>query len=162
MMLLRNILVTIAILLGFVLMLAGCSGRAELFPNSDVALRKTSTQFAADAARRFPYKLEAPRAGEAQARAQVGYVLDVLEGENLLLFERFAEFLEHQQVHDGKDHYRNRCDAGRASDRDDYPCRTAAPEDAEENRQKPCEHDHHAVADAECPHQKSCPLRQRR
>ena len=61
----------------------GCSGRPELFPNSDSLLRKTSTEFAADAARRFPYKLDAPRAGEAEARAQVGYVLDVLEIENL-------------------------------------------------------------------------------
>jgi acyl-CoA thioester hydrolase len=37
-------------------------------PAADPALRKTSTQFAADAARRFPYKADAPTAVEAQAR----------------------------------------------------------------------------------------------
>ena len=63
--------------------LVGCSGRAELFPNSDTMLRKPSTAFAADAAKRFPYKIDAPRAGMAQARAQVGYALDVLEITNL-------------------------------------------------------------------------------
>jgi hypothetical protein len=63
--------------------LVGCSGRAELFPNSDNLLRKPSTAFAADAAKRFPYKIDAPRAGEAPARAQVGYALDVLEITNL-------------------------------------------------------------------------------
>jgi hypothetical protein len=63
--------------------LMGCSGRPELFPNSDSLLRKPSTAFAADAAKRFPYKLDAPRAGSADARAQIGYALDVLEIENL-------------------------------------------------------------------------------
>src|SRR3954452_13025215 len=66
-----------------ILLLVGCSGRPQILPNSDESLRKTSTEFAADAARRFPYKLDAPRAGDADARAQVGYVLDVLEIENL-------------------------------------------------------------------------------
>lgn len=61
----------------------GCSGRPQLFPNSDPALNKPSTAFAADAGRRFPYKLDAPRAGFAEARAQVGYSLDVLELVNL-------------------------------------------------------------------------------
>jgi len=46
-------------------------------------LRKPSTAFAADSAKRFPYKLDAPRAGSAKARAQVGYALDVLEVVNL-------------------------------------------------------------------------------
>jgi hypothetical protein len=66
----------IAILLA---VLTGCLGRPQLFPNSDKNLQKTSTAFAADAAKRFPYKLDAPRAGEAQARAQVGYMSDVFE-----------------------------------------------------------------------------------
>src|SRR5262249_19656533 len=55
----------------------------QLLPNSDKALDKASTEFAADAARRFPYKIDAPRAGEAEARAQVGYMSDVIEIENL-------------------------------------------------------------------------------
>src|SRR5438105_13363165 len=79
---LGTILIALVILLGMMLVIVGCSGRPEIFPNSDNLLNKTSTQFAADAARRFPYKLDAARAGEADARAQVGYVLDVLEIEN--------------------------------------------------------------------------------
>jgi hypothetical protein len=81
----RSILIPIAIVILAVVAasLVGCSGRAELFPNSDVSLRKPSTAFASDAAKRFPYKLDAPRAGQAEARAQVGYQLDVLEIVNL-------------------------------------------------------------------------------
>ncbi len=63
--------------------LAGCSGRPQLFPNSDKALQKTSTEFAADASRRFPYKLDVPRGGSASARAQVAYWTDVIEISNL-------------------------------------------------------------------------------
>ena len=61
----------------------GCSGRPSMLPNSDRSLRKSSAQFSADAARRFPYKSDAPRAGQAVARAQVGYTLNQLEVVNL-------------------------------------------------------------------------------
>jgi hypothetical protein len=64
-------------------LLAGCAGRAEIFPNSEHALRKTAAEFAADAAKRFPYKADAPRGGDANARAQVGYSVNKLEIENL-------------------------------------------------------------------------------
>src|SRR3954447_14119772 len=63
--------------------LVGCAGRAEIFPNSEKALRKTAAEFAADAAKRFPYKADAPRGGIATGRAQVGYSLNKLEIENL-------------------------------------------------------------------------------
>ena len=81
----RSIVVPVAMLVLAVIAanLVGCSGRAELFPNSDETLRKPSTAFAADAAKRFPYKFEAPRAGQAEARAQVGYQIDWLEIVNL-------------------------------------------------------------------------------
>ena len=49
---------------------AGCAGRPSLLPNSDESLRKTSAQFAADAAKRHPYKGEAPRGGDALATVQ--------------------------------------------------------------------------------------------
>lgn len=65
------------------LTMVGCSGRPEIFPNSDGSLNKTSTQFAADAARRFPYKLDAARGGAAESRAEVGYPLDTLDVVNL-------------------------------------------------------------------------------
>lgn len=67
------------VLIGCGLLLAGCAGRAQLWPNSDPALRRTSTQFAADAAKRFPYKADAPRGGTAIGRAQVGYTLNKIE-----------------------------------------------------------------------------------
>ena len=66
-----------------VAVLAGCSGRPSLIPNPDKSLRKTSSQFAADAAKRHPYKKDAPRGGEAVARAQVGYTLNQLDVVNL-------------------------------------------------------------------------------
>jgi hypothetical protein len=62
---------------------AGCAGRPSLLPNSDPALRKTSTQFAADAAARHPYKADAPRGGEIPSRAAVGYTLNQLDVINL-------------------------------------------------------------------------------
>ena len=62
---------------------AGCSGRPSMLPNKDKSLRKSSAAFAADAAKRFPYKSDAPRAGQAVARAQVGYSLNQLEVVNL-------------------------------------------------------------------------------
>ena len=59
--------------------LTGCAGRPSLFPNSDPALRKTSAQFAADAARRHPYKADAPRGGAADGRAEVDPVFAKLQ-----------------------------------------------------------------------------------
>lgn len=56
--------------------LAGCAGRAELIPNGDPSLRKTAAEFAADSAKRFPYKANAAQGGEADARAEIEYVLD--------------------------------------------------------------------------------------
>lgn len=67
------------LLLVALLLVAGCSGRPTVLPNPDPALRKSSAEFAADAAKRFPYPADAERAGRARARAQVGYALDVLE-----------------------------------------------------------------------------------
>jgi hypothetical protein len=61
----------------------GCAGRPELIPNPDPSLRKTAAQLAADAAMRHPYKADAERAGDAVARAQVGYSLNRIEMVNL-------------------------------------------------------------------------------
>jgi hypothetical protein len=72
-----------AALIATVLALAGCSGRPALIPNPDKNLRRASAQFAADAAVRHPYKSDAPRAGEAIARSQVGYTLDRIDLVNL-------------------------------------------------------------------------------
>ena len=71
------------LLVACVSLLAGCAGRAEIFPNSEKALRKTAAEFAADAAKRFPYKADAPQGGVAVGRAQVGYSVNKLEIENL-------------------------------------------------------------------------------
>jgi hypothetical protein len=67
------------------LYVSGCISDAKpsLLPNPDPALNKTSAQFAADAAKRHPYKPDVPRGGEAVARAQVGYWINRLEVINL-------------------------------------------------------------------------------
>jgi hypothetical protein len=54
----------------------GCSQRAWWTPPEDPALRKKTHEFKADAAKRFPYKAGAPRGGQADARAEVGYDLN--------------------------------------------------------------------------------------
>ncbi len=75
-------LLSTALVLSMTAVLAGCAGRAELIPNKDPALRKTAAEFAADAAKRHPYKADAPRGGQAAARAQAGYFLDRLDVAN--------------------------------------------------------------------------------
>jgi hypothetical protein len=60
-------LITAAIGMG---LLGGCAGRPSLLPNSDPNLRRTSAQFAADAAKRHPFKADAPSGGDALANAQ--------------------------------------------------------------------------------------------
>jgi len=61
----------------------GCAGRPSIIPSMDKNLRRSSAQFAADAAVRHPYKSDAPRGGEAIARAQVGYTLNHIDIVNL-------------------------------------------------------------------------------
>lgn len=56
---------------------AGCNTPTVL-PNSDPNLRKTSTQFAADAAKRHPFKADAPRGGEALATATYNLTFSTL------------------------------------------------------------------------------------
>jgi hypothetical protein len=62
--------------------ITGCSGRPSLFPNPDPQLRKSSAEFAADSAKRFPYHADAPRS-KMTSRAQVGYTANALEVVNL-------------------------------------------------------------------------------
>jgi hypothetical protein len=63
--------------LAALMLVVGCdtTGRPVFLRNPDPALQKTATQFAADAATRFPYKAGAPRgdAKAAPARAEVHY-----------------------------------------------------------------------------------------
>jgi hypothetical protein len=61
---------------------AGCSSQPGLFPNSDPRLRKTSTQFAADAARRH-YEADAPTSQPTYAQAQIDYQTKTISLENL-------------------------------------------------------------------------------
>jgi hypothetical protein len=77
----KNSIVSLTLISAAVAMV-GCAGRASLIPNKDEALRKTSTQFAADAAKRA-YKTDAPHGGEAPARAEVDYTLKELRIGNL-------------------------------------------------------------------------------
>ena len=87
----------------------GCSGRPSLLPNSDPALRKTSAQFAADAAKRHPFKEDLPEGGPAKGRAQVGYGLDTVEVVNqsdedwnnveIWINRRYVVFVPHIEAH---------------------------------------------------------------
>jgi hypothetical protein len=79
----KNVRAMSLVMLGLIMGLAGCNGRPTLFPNSSPDLQKTSTQFAADAAKRFPYKSSVPRAGEAAARAEADYGLNCINVVNL-------------------------------------------------------------------------------
>ena len=63
--------------------LSGCADKPTILPPSDKSLRKTNAQFAADAAKRHPYKSEAPQGGLADARAEVDYGLNELSIVNL-------------------------------------------------------------------------------
>jgi hypothetical protein len=62
---------------------AGCTQKPPRLLTNDPSLRKPSVELAADAVKRSPFKADAPRGGEAVARAQVGYSLNVLEITNL-------------------------------------------------------------------------------
>jgi len=74
---LKTTLLTTAVLaLG---VLAGCQGRTDLFPNSDKNLQKTSTEFAADAAKRFPFPESAPSGGNADGRVVVDLMLNRIQ-----------------------------------------------------------------------------------
>lgn len=69
--------------LSLLLAAGGCSGRPSLLPNTDPKLRKTSAQFAADAAKRHPFNTALPGGGAARGRAQVGYGMDRVQVVNL-------------------------------------------------------------------------------
>lgn len=62
---------------------AGCTQRPPPFITNDKSLRRPSTELAADAVKRFPYKADAERGGDAVARAQVGNTANWLEVVNL-------------------------------------------------------------------------------
>ena len=57
----------------------GCSDRPTIFDNPDPNLRLSSSELRGDAISRFPYKQEAPKAREIQARAQVAYQINRME-----------------------------------------------------------------------------------
>jgi hypothetical protein len=67
-----------------ILAIPGCTGDGwpTIIPNSDSSLRKTSTQFAADAAKRS-YEVNAPRSHDAIARAQYNVMERQFELANL-------------------------------------------------------------------------------
>jgi len=57
----------------------GCADRPTIFDNPDPNLRRSSSELRGDAIMRFPYKQEAPKDREIQARAQVAYALNRME-----------------------------------------------------------------------------------
>ena len=59
--------------------ISSCSDRPTIFNNPDPNLRLSSSELRGDVIMRFPYKQEAPKAKEIQARAQVAYALNRME-----------------------------------------------------------------------------------
>lgn len=58
--------------------LAGCRDRAVMMPTSDPSLNKSAATFATEAAKRFPYPVDAQRGGELRARAEIGHMWNVI------------------------------------------------------------------------------------
>ena len=69
----------LAITLSAAILAAGCAGRPSLIPNSDPGLRRTSAEFAADAAKRHPFKGDLPSGGEALGRGSVDYTFKTVQ-----------------------------------------------------------------------------------
>lgn len=74
----KHALISLAVLIA-----AGCQRNAVIYPNNDPTLNKTATQFAAEAARAFPYPFDAPKGGRLAARAEIGYALNQITLVNL-------------------------------------------------------------------------------
>src|SRR3954462_3276314 len=57
----------------------GCSDRPTIFDNPDPNLRLSSSELRGDALARFPYRAEAPKSSEINARAQVAYAINRMD-----------------------------------------------------------------------------------
>src|SRR6516225_5879004 len=68
----RRLTIYLATLLSAAAIIGGCTQPPAFLPNSDPAMRKTSAQFAADAAHRH-YESDAPKGGEANGSIDVDY-----------------------------------------------------------------------------------------
>lgn len=68
----------VAALVALAALLTGCT-RPTFFSNPDPNLNLSKSELKQDAAARFPYKMDAPRAIEPKAAATVGYSLNRLE-----------------------------------------------------------------------------------
>jgi hypothetical protein len=79
---LLSLIGSVALFTAAALSVVGCNGQPSLLPNSDTSLRKESTAFAADAARR-QYPAQAPRVANAPFRAEVGYMLKQFDVANI-------------------------------------------------------------------------------
>lgn len=75
----RAISATTLAIIAMTAALGGCAGRPSLLPNSDPSLRRTSAQFAADAAKRHPFKADAPSGGQAPVTAQYDLTFATLQ-----------------------------------------------------------------------------------
>ena len=79
-----SIFIVCLFVLALALAAGGCNKTPPaLYPNPDKSLRKSAGAFQRDAASRQPYKADAPKAGDAVARAQVGYSSNQIEIANL-------------------------------------------------------------------------------
>lgn len=93
-------LVLVACSLGLCSLMLGCVENAVLIPNSDSTLNKKAIDFATEAKASFPYPAELQKSRETMARAEVGYMWNVI---NLVNFsgsdwERVEIWLNGQYV----------------------------------------------------------------
>lgn len=58
--------------------IVGCQQNAVILPNSDSSLNKPAKAFQEEAIAHFPYPADLPRGGELPARAEIGYMVDVI------------------------------------------------------------------------------------
>jgi hypothetical protein len=77
-----NSLTRLAAVVVFVSLAGGCSNQQGIFANPDKSLQKSSTQFAADAAKRH-YEADAPTVAQTSARAIINFQSKTIDLENL-------------------------------------------------------------------------------
>lgn len=69
---------TLALSIASISFLAGCMNNAVLIPSSDASLNKKASNFAIDAKSCFPYPADAQRGGDISARAEIGYMWNII------------------------------------------------------------------------------------
>lgn len=73
----RRTLIALSIAAGS--FVVGCQDNAVFLPNSDASLNKSGANFASEAKNYFPYPADAQRGERIEARAEIGYMWNVIK-----------------------------------------------------------------------------------